>query len=107
MPNITTLVYDLISQRRLHQDVKIVEHPEKPDRPQCISVMVYGGRVGLAVVTLELTDVWRISDIKSDSHYKKVQWPLHQTALPTNKGALELIDRVLESVVVLDEEKRA
>ncbi len=107
MPNITTLVHDLIHTRRLKQDVKIVEHHEKQDCPSRVSVMVYGGRVGLAVVTLEMTDVWRIADVKSDSHYQKVQWPRQLTAAATDDGALELIDSVLKSIVVLDEEKRA
>lgn len=107
MPNITTLVNDLLAERRLPLDIKIVEHHEKTDAPARVSVMIYGGLVGLAVVTLERTNVWKISDIKSDNHYRNVQWPSQLTSEPNAEGARDLVDSVLKSVVANDEKKRA
>ncbi len=105
MTDIIKRVHDLLSQKSLTQDVKIVEHHEKPDAPQRISIMIYGGRVGLAVVTLEKAELWKISDVKSDSHYHKVKWPRDVVGDASDEGALALIDLVLKSVVDLDQKR--
>lgn len=96
--NITQRMYGKLQNTRPTQTLKIVEHSEKDDAPQRISLMIYGGITGLAVVTLEKSDKWGISDVKSDSHYNKVVWPVDVFADPDDDGACTLIDLVMESV---------
>lgn len=98
--NISARVHELRNSRKFPKDVLVVEHHEKEGTPARISVMLYGA--GLAVVTLERDDLWRVKHITGDSHYRTAEWPNAATAAPNVDGALHLIDGLIECVVKHD-----
>lgn len=98
--NISARVHELRNSRKFPKDVLVVEHHEKEGSPARISVVIYGA--GLAVVTLERNDLWRVSHISKDNHYRAAKWPEAATAAPNVDGALHLIEGLIECVVQHD-----
>jgi hypothetical protein len=98
--NISARVHELRNSRKFPKDVLVVEHHEKEGSPARISVMIYGA--GLAVVTLERDDLWRVSHISKDNHYRTAKWPEAATAAPNIDGALYLIEGLIDCVVKHD-----
>lgn len=97
--NIIARVDDLRNDIVFPKDVVVVEHDERAGVPARISVMLYG--TGLSVITLEKTDMWRVSHISDDTHYRNAAWPKNDAA-PTVDGALNLIAGLIEYVVEHD-----
>lgn len=91
--------------REYPYDVKLVEHHEKPDLPARLSLMVYGEQNGLAVVTLERQDAWGIADVKTNNHYRSVQWPNAVKFPPSAEGATGLVKSIMESISAFDQQR--
>lgn len=86
-------------------DVKLVEHHEKPGLNQRLSLLVYGEQNGLAVVTLERSEAWGISDVKTNNHWHKVLWPNDSKLPPTAEGAEGLVKSIMESISAFDKQR--
>lgn len=86
-------------------NVKLVEHHEKPDLPPRLSLLVFGEQNGLAVVTLERSTAWGISDIKTNNHYRNVSWPNDSKLPPTAEGAEGLVKTIMESISAFDKQR--
>lgn len=86
-------------------DVKLVEHQEKTDLPARLSLMVYGDQNGLAVVTMERSGAWGISDVKTNNHYRSVQWPNASKFPPDAEGATGLVKSIMESISAFDQQR--
>lgn len=86
-------------------DVKLVEHHEKPGLNQRLSLLVYGDHNGLAVVTLERSEAWGISDVKTNNHWHKVLWPNDSKLPPTSEGAEGLVKSIMESITAFDNQR--
>ena len=102
--NTVTLVQSMLA-REYPYDVKIVEHHEKVGMLPRLSLMVYGDRNGLAVLTLERSVAWGISDVKTNIHYRNVNWPLASKLPPDEDGAVKLVKSIMESISTYDKER--
>jgi hypothetical protein len=86
-------------------DVKVVEHHEKVGMNPRLSLMVYDTQNGLAVVTLEKSEAWGISDVKTNNHYRNVNWPLASKTDPDAAGAVNLVKSIMDSISTFDKER--
>jgi len=86
-------------------DVKVVEHHEKVGMLPRLSLMVYGTQNGLAVLTLERSEAWGISDVKTNNFYRNVAWPHGSKLPPTDEGAVALVKTIMESISKHDKER--
>uniref|UniRef100_A0AB39CEE1 DUF5655 domain-containing protein n=1 Tax=Pseudomonas phage HRDY3 TaxID=3236930 RepID=A0AB39CEE1_9VIRU len=102
--NTVTLVQSMLA-RDYSYDVKIVEHHEKVGMPPRLSLMVYGEHNGLAVLTLERSEAWGISDVKTNNPYRNVNWPLASKTTPDESGAVDLVKAIMESISTYDQKR--
>jgi len=102
--NTVPLVQSMLA-RDYNYDVKVVEHHEKEGVLPRLSLMVYDTRNGLAVVTLEKSEAWGISDVKTNNDYRNVKWPRDLKAAPNETGAVELVKTIMDSISTFDKER--
>jgi hypothetical protein len=102
--NTVTLVQSMLA-RDYSYDVKIVEHHEKVGMLPRLSLMVYGTQNGLAVLTLERSEAWGISDVKTNNLYRNVNWPLASKLPPNEDGAVQLVKTIMDSISNHDKER--
>lgn len=102
--SIVTLVQSMLT-RDYPYDVKIVEHHEKVGMLPRLSLMVYGERNGLAVLTLERSGAWGISDVKTNNHYRNVAWPTGSKLPPDEDGAVRLVQSIMDSISTYDQQR--